>query len=684
MATFSIREIYDAALAAGFTPEQATTWTAIALAESGGRTSALNSKGEHSMGLWQINVDPNVRANHWGNLNDPWVNARAAYEVSHHGRDMRPWTTTHAANKGGAHDYRTYLAEVEQVSGVHGDPRGVAGYGAPLPPPLLSQGPIGDAAGHAAPQAGPTAYDQIPTGAAPGAQKDSDHDGLVDEFERLLGSNPTLADSDHDGLVDGFEVAQAHSNPLSADTDHDTLSDSLEVALGTDPARLDTDADGITDAAEVRLGTDPLKPDAGTGEQPDLPSGAAQRAAFIEHPSLTALQALQGLPGGQASAMTTSAEPAGAPATSLAPPKPTTVAERFVDLALDQKGDRYIYGAEARLSDADPDAFDCSELTQWAAHRVGVTIPDGAEWQYLDLKAKHSLIPVDQALKTKGALLFYFSHEQTSSGARPARAHVAISLGDGRTIEARGRAYGVNEFAASHRFNYAGVIPGMSEVAPAPDPDPTPPPPPPQQHQAVQPLYDQIDHGLPVDQAKDFDSDGLTDAFEHLAGTSPTMVDTDHDGLSDTFEALTSHTDPLSADTDLDGVSDATEFAQGTDAGRIPGIAGVSGTGRFAENIRTAPPDTDHDGLSDLFEKRAGLSPTLADSDGDGLSDPMEFSLGLDGTKVDSDGDGLTDMIEVTLGSDPLQPGGPTTPDPGIAGLDPLHDAAGLDDLDHT
>ena len=35
MATYSIEEIYQVALGAGFTPSQATTWTAIALAESG-------------------------------------------------------------------------------------------------------------------------------------------------------------------------------------------------------------------------------------------------------------------------------------------------------------------------------------------------------------------------------------------------------------------------------------------------------------------------------------------------------------------------------------------------------------------------------------------------------------------------------------------------------------------------
>ena len=134
--TLSIREIYDAALEAGFSHQQAATWTAIALAESGGRTRAVNDRGEHSVGLWQINIDPEVRGNSWGDLSDPGINAKAAFEVSRHGRDMRPWTTTHDTNKGTARDYRTYLDEVEATVGVKGDWRGVHGYRSPLLAPL--------------------------------------------------------------------------------------------------------------------------------------------------------------------------------------------------------------------------------------------------------------------------------------------------------------------------------------------------------------------------------------------------------------------------------------------------------------------------------------------------------------------------------------------------------------------
>ena len=136
-------------------------------------------------------------------------------------------------------------------------------------------------------------------------------------------------------------------------------------------------------------------------------------------------------------------------------------ARQFVDEALRQAGDPYVWGSSASPADADPDAFDCSELTKWAAKRVGIDLPDGSWLQYLKLKEQSAVIPVEQALKTPGALLFNFSSEPKPGGGRPGQAHVAISLGDGRTIEARGKKYGVGTFDAGDRFKYAAVIPGM-------------------------------------------------------------------------------------------------------------------------------------------------------------------------------------------------------------------------------
>lgn len=139
------------------------------------------------------------------------------------------------------------------------------------------------------------------------------------------------------------------------------------------------------------------------------------------------------------------------------------VATQFVSTALSQSGKPYVWASSASSSDPNPVSFDCSELTKWAAARSGVTIPDGAAHQYVWLKEQGATMSVQQALQTPGALLFSFNGEpQPGLSGEPAHAHVAISLGNGKTIEAKGHAYGVGVFDAGNRFNYAGMIPGMS------------------------------------------------------------------------------------------------------------------------------------------------------------------------------------------------------------------------------
>lgn len=120
--------------------------------------------------------------------------------------------------------------------------------------------------------------------------------------------------------------------------------------------------------------------------------------------------------------------------------------DRFVALALQQAGKRYVFGAEASSSNANPSAFDCSELVEWCAARVGITpkVPDGSGAQ----KAHCKSISVAQAAKTKGALLFH-------------PGHVAISLGNGKTIEAMSTKDGIRQGSATTaRFSSGGLIPG--------------------------------------------------------------------------------------------------------------------------------------------------------------------------------------------------------------------------------
>ena len=91
---------------------------------------------------------------------------------------------------------------------------------------------------------------------------DSDGDGLSDEQEKELGTDPNNPDTDGDGLNDGAEVNTTKTDPLNPDTDGDGLSDGDEVFTHkTDPLNPDTDGDGLSDGKEIEIGTDPLNPD---------------------------------------------------------------------------------------------------------------------------------------------------------------------------------------------------------------------------------------------------------------------------------------------------------------------------------------------------------------------------------------------------------------------------------------
>ncbi|MDO8584221.1 MAG: hypothetical protein Q7R83_03530 [bacterium] len=129
---------------------------------------------------------------------------------------------------------------------------------------------------------------------------DRDNDGLTDEEEKTLGTNPLVVDTDGDGYGDDLEVIVYKTDPLkittkaeiaaaesdlpvkqsvvpmeaivaakaaeetelTADTDRDGLLDRQEMSLGTDPQERDTDGDTVSDGDEInKYKTDPLKKD---------------------------------------------------------------------------------------------------------------------------------------------------------------------------------------------------------------------------------------------------------------------------------------------------------------------------------------------------------------------------------------------------------------------------------------
>jgi len=144
----------------------------------------------------------------------------------------------------------------------------------------------------------------------------------------------------------------------------------------------------------------------------------------------------------------------------------TNKAEAFVNQALKAEGDTYAYGTARDLSNPDPSAFDCSGLVVWAAKQSGYEAPGfgntNAEGLYQFTKKTGGELTPEEAKKQKGALLF-----RKEAGA--AAHHVAISLGDGTTMEAKGTAEGVGQFPERDTWNTAGVLPGMSAAVGDPE-----------------------------------------------------------------------------------------------------------------------------------------------------------------------------------------------------------------------
>jgi outer membrane protein OmpA-like peptidoglycan-associated protein len=92
---------------------------------------------------------------------------------------------------------------------------------------------------------------------------DKDSDGLLNEVEERIGTDPENADSDGDRLKDGDEVNLYKTDPLKVDTDGDNLSDYDEIKkYMTDPLKADSDGDGLSDYDEIMVhSTDPIDAD---------------------------------------------------------------------------------------------------------------------------------------------------------------------------------------------------------------------------------------------------------------------------------------------------------------------------------------------------------------------------------------------------------------------------------------
>lgn len=106
----------------------------------------------------------------------------------------------------------------------------------------------------------------------------------------------------------------------------------------------------------------------------------------------------------------------------------TAARGRMVAFALAQRGDQYEWGGNG------PSEWDCSGLVQGATAAAGHQLTKPSASQASAVAAAGKGMSIETAIRTRGALLFRMGSPYN---------HVAISLGNGQTIEAMGEAYGV-------------------------------------------------------------------------------------------------------------------------------------------------------------------------------------------------------------------------------------------------
>jgi len=135
----------------------------------------------------------------------------------------------------------------------------------------------------------------------------------------------------------------------------------------------------------------------------------------------------------------------------------------------------------------------------------------------------------------------------------------------------------------------------------------------------------------------DGDGDGATDKDEDENNTDAHDPDSDDDGMDDGWELQHPCLDPMVGDSledgDTDEISNLLEYMCGTDPCE-------------------AVPDTDGDGMTDLYECTHGLDGDSAgdrfgDFDEDGVANIVEYAYGTDADNPDSDGDGMSDYFEL-------------------------------------
>jgi N-acetylmuramoyl-L-alanine amidase len=150
------------------------------------------------------------------------------------------------------------------------------------------------------------------------------------------------------------------------------------------------------------------------------------------------------------------------------PPVPGKITGKdFLDLAATRIGEEYVYGADVDLDDKDwHGPWDCAEFVTWVVKQLTGKIygcvnnhaadpdPYTGGWKQDVESGSVNEISIKRAIQIPGAILLRY---------RQNGKHIVFSKGNGSTIEAKGRDYGVCEASvvAAASWDYGILISGV-------------------------------------------------------------------------------------------------------------------------------------------------------------------------------------------------------------------------------
>jgi len=529
----------------------------------------------------------------------------------------------------------------------------------------------------------------IGNGTQPGTDyqiSDSDEDGLSDEYENGIGTDPFNPDSDGDTFPDGAETNtgiyidsfDTGTDPTKSDTDNDGLSDNDEILCRlytitgkfcSHPLDSDSDNDGLLDGEEHGIyGTSPIDNDSDDDNLPDgLEIGISEDIWSYPYNLLEC----KNKEGDPLTNCNEEWQPDEDPNSTTNPLITDSDGDGLLDGEEDENNNGKRDGTETA---ADLNDTDGGGQSDYREKIVDGTDPNDSEDDINDSDGDGLSDPVEIDIGTNitlkdsdyDGLSDYdeFIVHQTDPMKNDTDGD---GLLDGEELSGLITCNWQSPITGLYcDYNEDGIVDELDGTDPNKEDtdgggtwdgleindgtNPTN-----NETDDIDPGNRDSDGDGIINSEEDVNLDGILDVGE----TDPNNPDTDGDNLTDGQEVYTYKSDPNKKDTDDDGLEDGDEI------------------NIYDTNLTN--PDTDNDNLTDGQEVFAYFTdPKNEDSDGDTLEDGNEIFIHLtNANNNDTDDDGLLDGTELNLHD--TNPNKNDTDDDGLLDGDELDDKIGSD-----